>query len=156
MNRELKNKTVSWLLALLLLAGILNGELLSTASASSTPCGVSSVNMYAWHHDADDIDWDFDGAWPDDEDWIAFINQGNAIVDISGWRLYTDLVGHYHTFPSGTVLDPGEKIYIMSNYTGTVPDGWQDASQTNSQGWSDASSAATWLVNPTSGQYAVY
>ncbi|MBI1294662.1 hypothetical protein GC175_06850, partial [bacterium] len=129
----------------------------SVAAPPPTPtCNLSGIAMYAWHHDADDIDWDFDGQNPDDEDWIAFINLGGSANDISGWRLYTDRIGHFHTFPAGTVLDPGERIYVMSNYTGTPPEGWQNASQTNSEGWSDGDNAATWLVNPTSGQFALY
>ena len=47
------------------------------------------------------------------DDWVEVFNRGGASVDISGWHLSDDrfLSGKW-AFPEGTVLDPGEFMFV--------------------------------------------
>ncbi|MEZ4946425.1 MAG: lamin tail domain-containing protein [Cyclobacteriaceae bacterium] len=86
---------------------------------------VSSViiNEYmAWPAGADAtangpvVDSNGDGAADIAEDeFIEFVNNGNVDVDMSGWKIYDSNTQFLlrHTFPGGTVLNPGGALVVF-------------------------------------------
>lgn len=116
-----------------------------------------------------DIDGDIDGegsATAADQ-FVSFVNTTDAPVDISGYQVWstTQLGGDtnvypYHTFAPGTVLQPGEVIYIVTEYTGDLSLRDETIVDANGAVATDASSLIRTnsdgefaLVDPTAGNY---
>lgn len=57
-------------------------------------------------------------AGPDDEnlasEMITLVNMGTTGVDLSGWILRDESSRNRYTFPSGVVIEPGERVSITS------------------------------------------
>ncbi|MCA9200383.1 MAG: lamin tail domain-containing protein, partial [Planctomycetales bacterium] len=71
------------------------------------------------------FDVDGDGAVSASDQYVSFVNISQSAVDVSGWEVWSttqtsldDDVKLYHTFDPGTVLFPGDVIYIVTEYTG--------------------------------------
>lgn len=82
----------------------------STDGTTATPAALEVVEIHA---DAEGAD----GENLDDE-YIVLENTGSSSVDLSNWEL-ADAADHTYTFPTGTVLEPGERLTI---YTGSGSD----------------------------------
>lgn len=120
----------------------------SITAIAQTPRAISGVHISAWHIDAGRIDWDRNGSVSDSEEWIQLHNRSNSAVNISSWTLrYNSLGSIYHQFASGTILQPGQRICIMSQYRGGASPMWVDANGVISDVWSDLGSANVWLSN---------
>jgi len=78
------------------------------------------------------VDLDGDGNAGDlvnSDEFIVLTNNAPSAVDISGYELYSSGTA-YHTFPPGTVLQPGDSITVITNYNdpaGTPGPGTQQA-----------------------------
>ncbi|MFK7878897.1 Hint domain-containing protein [Roseobacter sp.] len=133
----------------------------------------------ARHSGEQEHDTDGDGTATQEDEFVSFTNTNGTSLDISGWQIYSDSTGSgapdtaqdglYHTFPPGTVLQPGETLFIINEISGTVPDWAQEASEggvesgaggvsTNllTEGNSGAHAESIALVDPDSGDYIVF
>ena len=105
-------------------------------------CKLNDIAMYGWMGDSDGhtASTNIDNSTTDDEDgddWISFVNRGTSNVDISGWQLYTDqfykrrsnsFATAAFTFPAGTVLSPGQKVFVIGQWDGgSIREGWYSA-----------------------------
>lgn len=132
------------------------------------------------HDGQQPFDTDGDGTATQEDEFVSVHNANAAPMDISGWQIWSDSAGTgapdapqdglYHTFPPGTVLQPGETLYIINEITGPAPIWAQEASvgglesgeadgvNTNflTEGNSDAADEAVALVNPQTGEYIVF
>ncbi|WP_022707154.1 Hint domain-containing protein [Paracoccus zeaxanthinifaciens] len=125
------------------------------------------------------FDTDGDGTATQEDEFVSFTNTTSTAIDISGWQVWSDSAGGgapdspvdglYHTFPAGTVIQPGETLYIVNEITGTAPSWAQEASQggvesgaggvsTNllTEGSAGTQSEAIILLDPSSGDYIVF
>jgi hypothetical protein len=50
-------------------------------------------------------------------DWVELVVRGSEPVDISGWFLSDapDRLDHFHEFPPGTILQPGQHVVIPTD-----------------------------------------
>lgn len=124
------------------------------------------------------FDTDLDGTATQEDEFVSVTNTNPTALDISGWQIWSDstgggapdspLDGLYHTFPPGTVLDPGDTLWVINQIDGTLPFA-QEASEggvesgpggasTNllSEGNSGPQSESIALVNPANGAYIVF
>ncbi len=77
------------------------------------------------------FDTDRDGAATQEDEFVSISNDNATPLDISGWQIWSDSTGSgapdrpvdglYRTFPPGTVLQPGETLYIVNEITGPAP-----------------------------------
>lgn len=125
------------------------------------------------------FDTDGDGRATQEDEFVSFTNTNTAPMDVSGWQIWSDSAGTgaadtpsdglFHTFPPGTVLQPGETLYIINEISGPAPSWAQEASEggiesgsggqsTNllSEGTNGNASDAIALVDPNSGDYIVF
>ncbi len=125
------------------------------------------------------FDTDGDGAATQEDEFVSISNDNATPLDISGWQIWSDSTGSdapdrpvdglYHTFRPGTVLQPGETLYIVNEITGPAPSWAQEASEggvesgsggvrTNllTEGSSGCAGEAIALVDPSSGDYIVF
>jgi hypothetical protein len=58
-------------------------------------------------------------------EFIELVNVGGTAVDISGWKLW-DADAARHTFPSGTVLAPGQALVVFASGS-AIPGGLSNA-----------------------------
>ncbi|MCP3139527.1 lamin tail domain-containing protein [Pyxidicoccus xibeiensis] len=70
-----------------------------------------------------------------DQMFVELLNTGSTAVDISGWRIHDDesysgAKPARHTFPSGSVLQPGQ-VYIVYSGAPAVPPGATNATYAN-------------------------
>ncbi|MEM1385500.1 MAG: Hint domain-containing protein [Pseudomonadota bacterium] len=157
--------------------GTLEGD---TMAASLN--GVIFHQLYPDNSGAIEYDSDGDGTATQEDEFLSVQNTTGAPVDISGWQIWSDSAGggaapdtpkdgHFHTFPPGTVLQPGETLYVINEITGPEPDWAQEASQggaesgagsadgdTNfmTEGMSNGKAESVGLVDPVSGDYIVF
>lgn len=92
-------------------------------------CELKGVGLYVWLGDGDSQN--IGDATNDDEDgddFIGFKNYSSVPVDISGWQLFTDeyqeRTGSWNaafTFPSGTILQPGQYALVVAEWNGSNP-----------------------------------
>jgi hypothetical protein len=78
------------------------------------------------------FDTDGDGTATQEDEFVSFTNTSSGPMDISGWQIWSDSSGSgapdapqdglYHTFPPGTVLQPGETLYIINEISSDPPD----------------------------------
>jgi len=68
------------------------------------------------------------------DDLISIINYGTEVVDISGWRLYTDQIGTegWLIFPDGVSIAPCQEITVIADWNPglllrPLPENWFDA-----------------------------
>lgn len=90
------------------------------------------------------LDLDRDGSYEHSDEYVAITNFSDAAVNISGWQIWasTNAGGTgfaYHTFGSGTMLAPGQTIYVITEYAGTLPAGVVEANGTGASGFSAGS-----------------
>lgn len=125
------------------------------------------------------FDTDGDGTATQEDEFVSFTNSSSGPMDISGWQIWSDSTGSgapdapqdglYHTFPPGTVLQPGETLYIINEISGDPPDWAQEASEggvesgaggesTNylTEGSGGTAGESIALVNPDTGEYIVF
>lgn len=125
------------------------------------------------------VDIDGDGTATQEDEFVSFTNTNGTPLDVSGWQIYSDSTGTnapdapqdglYHTFPPGTVLQPGETLYIINEISGPTPAWAQEASEggvesgaggqsTNllTEGNSGSAGESIALVNPDTGDYIVF
>lgn len=141
--------------------------------------GVRFDQIYGDNTGVTEFDTDGDGTATQEDEFVSFTNDSAGSIDISGWQIWSDSTGAgapdgpqdglYHTFPPGTVLSPGETLYVINEITGTPP-GWaQEASEggvesgagdesTNflTEGQAGSTSESIALVDPASGDYIVF
>lgn len=126
-----------------------------------------------------EYDTDGDGTATQEDEFVSFTNTNETPLDVSGWQIWSDSTGTnapdapqdglYHTFPPGTVLQPGETLFIINEISGATPDWAQEASEggvesgaggesTNllTEGNNGSPSEAVALVNPDTGDYIVF
>lgn len=125
------------------------------------------------------FDTDGDGTATQEDEFVSITNTTGAPLDVSGWQIWSDSTGSgspdtpvdglYHTFPPGTVLRPGQTLFIINEISGPVPKFAQEASQggvesdaggvsTNllTEGNAGLSAESVALVDPASGDYIVF
>lgn len=142
--------------------------------------GVVFDQVYGDNSGGAEFDSDGDGTATQEDEFVAFRNTSGSDVDISGWEVWSDSTGtgapdpqqdgKYHTFPPGTVLKPGESLYVINEITGPEKGWMQEASEggvesgaggTNTNFLTEGSANASAgesiaLVNPATGEYIVF
>ena len=101
--------------------------------------GVLFTQIYTDNDGGPEFDSDGDGNATQEDEFVAIQNTSSAPVDISGWEIWSDSTGGgatdapqdglYHTFPPGTVLAPGQEVFVINEITGPVPGFAQEASE---------------------------
>ncbi|MEM8732271.1 MAG: Hint domain-containing protein [Pseudomonadota bacterium] len=140
--------------------------------------GIVFHQIYGDNSGGDEFDTDGDGTATQEDEFVSVMNTTDAPLDVSGWQIWSDSTGTnapdkpqdglFHTFPKGTVLEPGETLYIINEITGTPAAWMQEASEggvesgadgtsTNllSEGSSGSASESVALLNPSTGDYIV-
>lgn len=145
--------------------------------------GIVIEQIYGDNTGGAEFDTDGDGAATQEDEFVSVMNTSGAAVDLSGMQIWSDAIiysagdadnpdgnnGLYHTFPPGTVLQPGETLYVITEITGTPAFNMQEASEggvesapgsgasTNflSEGGGANATEALALVDPSSGDYIV-
>ncbi|WP_296422810.1 Hint domain-containing protein [Yoonia sp.] len=125
-----------------------------------------------------EFDTDGDGAASQEDEFVSVTNTTGAPLDISGWQTWSDSTGSgaddppqdglFHTFPPGTILAPGQTLWVINEITGTLGFA-QEASEgglesgtgspnTNllTEGSSGGARESIALVNPATGEYIVF
>jgi len=68
----------------------------------------------------------FDPSGPDNEnlseEYVTIVNEGYGRVSLSGWVLRDESSTNRLTFPSGTVLAPGDSVTVVTGCDGGPPD----------------------------------
>ncbi len=141
--------------------------------------GVIFDQVYGDNSGGAEFDTDGDGNTTQEDEFVSFTNTTGTAIDVSGWQVWSDSTGAneygsaqndglYHTFPSGTVLQPGTTLYITTEYSGSVPNWLQEASEGGSETTSSNSnflsegagntgaSEAIALVDPVSGDFIAF
>ncbi len=139
-------------------------------AAAQVSCALQGIALSKWLGDGDsqslgDITTDDE----DGDDFIAFFNSGSSTVDISGWRLYTDVPGTaapVFTFPASTTLAPNKEVVVIAewNSAGTadnnspaLPTNWFEANyNTGGEGlFEETSSNVSYAIlsNPNTNEY---
>lgn len=74
---------------------------------------------------ANNFDTDGNGTAAAVDEYIELFNDSTSAIDISGLQLWDAGVGHWFTFPVGTVLQPGAHAMVMSGVQagGSLPTG---------------------------------
>lgn len=141
--------------------------------------GIAFDQVYGDNSGGAEFDTDGDGTATQEDEFVSFTNTTGAPVDVSGWEVWSDWIGSgapdsgqdglYHTFPPGTVIQPGDTLYVINEISGSAP-GWaQEASEggvesgpggqsTNflGEGYAGSNSEAIFLVDPDTGDYLVF
>lgn len=144
--------------------------------------GIVIEQIYGDNTGGAEFDTDGDGTATQEDEFVSVLNTSGSAVDISGLQIWSDAIiysdgdadnpdannGLYHTFPPGTVLGPGETLYVVNEITGTAPGYMQEASEggvesapggvsTNflSEGGGASQTESIALVDPASGDYIV-
>lgn len=67
------------------------------------------------------------------DEYIELVNTSTVAIDISGLELWDAGVGHWFTFPVGTILQPGAHALVMSGVQagGSLPTGGADDLRTS-------------------------
>ncbi len=140
--------------------------------------GIRFDQVYTDNSGGAEFDSDGDGTATQEDEFVSFTNDSGSAVDISGWQIWSQgrganapdaaQEGHFHTFPPGTTLQPGETLYIINEISGTPP-GWaQEASSGGVESGAGGNSTnimtegntgqpdSLALVDPASGDYIVF
>ncbi|PID36569.1 MAG: hypothetical protein CR993_04255 [Rhodobacterales bacterium] len=77
---------------------------------------------------AQNFDTDGNGTAAATDEYIELYNSSDSPIDISGLQLWDQGVGHWFTFPPGTILQPGGHAMVMSGVQpgGSLPTGGPD------------------------------
>ncbi len=77
---------------------------------------------------AQNFDTDGNGTANATDEYVELYNASDSAVDISGLQMWDAGVGHWFTFPPGTVLQPGGHAMVMSGVQsgGSLPTGGPD------------------------------
>lgn len=93
---------------------------------------------------------------PDDaalaSEFVSIVNEGYGRVSISGWVLRDESTANRLTFPSGTVLAPGDSVTVVTGCEGGPPDAIHWCSDTPV--WSNGGDTA--IVSDTLGNAVVW
>ncbi|MEL6885031.1 MAG: Hint domain-containing protein [Pseudomonadota bacterium] len=131
------------------------------------------------HDGQQPFDTDGDGTATQEDEFVSITNTTGTPMDVSGWQIWSDSAGTgapdapqdglYHTFPPGTVLQPGETLYIINEISGDAPNWAQEASEggvesgaggesTNflTEGSDGTAGESVALVNPQTGDFIVF
>jgi micrococcal nuclease len=93
---------------------VFNGTATGTAStATATPGGDGDLAVVEVHADAEGDDHE-----NLDDEYVVLENTGEAVLELSGWRV-EDEAGHTYRFPDGFTLAPGERVAL---HTGSGED----------------------------------
>ncbi|MEL7461118.1 MAG: Hint domain-containing protein [Pseudomonadota bacterium] len=135
--------------------------------------------IYGDNSGGPELDTDLDGTATQEDEFVSVVNTTGAPIDISGWQIWSDSSGSnapdppqdglYHTFPPGTVLAPGETLWIINEISGSGLNFAQEASEggvesgnggqsTNllSEGNGGGAAESVALVDPASGDFIVF
>ena len=140
--------------------------------------GIIFDQIYGDNSGGAEFDTDGDGTATQEDEFVSFTNTTGAPIDVSGWQIWSDASGAgapdgpqdglYHTFPPGTVIAPGDTLYIINEITGTPPAWAQEASEggTESGAGGDntnfltegdtGNSESIALVDPGTGDFLVF
>ncbi|WP_281967434.1 Hint domain-containing protein [Roseovarius nanhaiticus] len=140
--------------------------------------GVRFDQVYTDNSEGAEFDTDGDGTATQEDEFVSFTNDSGDPIDISGWQIWSQgrganapdsaREGHFHTFPSGTVLQPGQTLYVINEITGPPPAWAQEASQGGVESGAGGNSTnimtegntgqpdSLALVDPSSGEYIVF
>lgn len=140
--------------------------------------GIIFDQIYGDNTGGAEFDTDGDGTATQEDEFVSFTNTTGSAIDVSGWQVWTDSTGVgaygnaqqdglYHTFPPGTVIQPGETLYIVTEFSGTPPSWAQEASEGGtettttssnfiSEGGSGTASESLALVDPDTGDFLVF
>lgn len=125
-------------------------------------CQLNGIGLHMWLGDSDDQTiGDSTNDDEDDDDFISFKNYSSSPMDISGWQLYADQKGAgtpVFTFPSGTILQPGQYALVVSDWNSgpPLPPLWFDANFVSGEGmFEETSENVSWAIlrNPNTNQY---
>lgn len=136
--------------------GVTISQVLRTATAENAVTGQSF-----------DLDQDgLTGAADQSDEFVEISNTSDVPVDVSGWQIWVSRDGGgadgraYHTFAPGTVLQPGESVYVITEYSGTPPEGVVEANGDGTESFAndtnlifDGANAEVALVNHTDQEY---
>ncbi len=75
---------------------------------------VFTVNPYAGKLSISELNYHSDST-RDAGDWIEFHNYGNGSLDISGWKFSDSRIYNKYIFPSGTIVQPGERLVLAED-----------------------------------------
>lgn len=125
-----------------------------------------------------EFDTDLDGTATQEDEFVSVTNTNSTPLDISGWQIWSDSTGGgaddspqdglFHTFPAGTVIAPGDTLWVINEITGSLAFA-QEASEggvesgsgapntnllTEGSGGSQAESVA--LYNPDTNEFIVF
>ena len=86
--------------------------------------GIIFDQIYGDNSGGAEFDTDGDGTATQEDEFVSFTNTTGAPIDVSGWQIWSDASGSgapdgpqdglYHTFPPGTVIAPGDTLYIIN------------------------------------------
>lgn len=145
------------------LDGLIFGQIMGDNSGPSTLPGTPGP-----------LDTDLDGTASQEDEFVSVTNTNTTPLDISGWQIWSDSTGGgsptnpidglYHTFPPGTVLQPGETLWIVNEVTGDrayaqeASEGSGNGGAPNllSEGNSGPQNESIALVDPVSGDYIIF
>lgn len=123
-----------------------------------------------------EFDTDLDGTTTQEDEFISVTNTNSTPLDISGWQIWSDSTGSgaddtpqdglFHTFPAGTVIAPGDTLWVINEITGTLAfaqeasEGGVEGGATNTnlltEGAGGSQSESVALYNPNSGEFIVF
>ncbi len=141
--------------------------------------GVRFDQIYGDNSGGAEFDTDGDGTATQEDEFVSFRNDTGDTIDISGWQIWSESAGTgapdtaqsglFHTFPPGTTLGAGDRLYVINEITGTPPAWAQEASEggvesgaggtsTNflSEGDPNSTPEGVALVNPDTGEYIIF
>lgn len=73
------------------------------------------------------IDTDGDGRATKADEFIELQSTSGSPVNLDGYQIWTEKLGLVHTFGPGDVLNPGQTVTVVGEYTGTPPPGFFEA-----------------------------
>jgi hypothetical protein len=139
--------------------------------------GIIFDQIYGDNSGGAEFDTDGDGTTTQEDEFVSFTNTTGAPIDVSGWEIWSDMAGSgapdspqdglFHVFPPGTIIAPGETLYVINEITGSTPYWAQEASEggvesgagganTNFLTEGDVNPESIALVDPSTGDFLVF
>lgn len=125
-----------------------------------------------------EFDTDLDGTATQEDEFISVTNTNATPLDISGWQIWSDSTGGgapdspqdglFHTFPPGTVIAPGDTLWVINEISGSLgfaqeaSEGGTESGNGNpntnllTEGNSGGAGESVALYNPDTGEYIVF
>lgn len=90
--------------------------------------GIAINEVLADPNGAFNFDTDGNGTAHETDEFIELVNTSGTAIDISGLEMWDAGIGHYFTFPPGSILQPGAHALVMAGVQsgGSLPTGGPD------------------------------